>query len=783
MTFKRFGGLSRRIYLAFLLAAAIPTAIAGVIGVYYSLEILKHETLHNLSQEVGVRAQGIGRFFSQLSAELLYLSGSRPLRELREALVAGEPGRIANSRERLEQDFANFVALYPHVYQLRYLGPDGKEIVRVDRRGDKVYIVPRDKLQNKSDRYYFREAIRNRPGEIYVSPLDLNIEFGQIERPERPVIRVATPVSASGGLLIVNLHADILLEQVQQMADTRNGVAYLFDRSGHFLVRSADNVPGAFSMQPVERLDDVYSRPVIERILAQVSGTEFAGGQILTHAAVDFLPTGKKEGKWVIALSFPESRLFLSLFNFYALYAVLLVSLIATAIGGYALSRRLLGPLDDLSQESEAIASGDFSRRVDIAGQDEIADLGQRFNMMAEKLDVLYRSLNRQRDRLEEEVTERTRELEQERAFLSAVIQHTDDGILAVEATGQVTLANTVAAAMLGPHPIPGCELAGNWPQWPKIAAEAVNGPLRRDLELPGRVLALSVTPLRETGGFIVVARDVSEERRLQDDRRELDRQIFQMEKMSTLGELAMGLAHEIGNPLAGMKAVVQALLEEDNLGGDLRRKLNRILNEVDRLSAFLRTFHGFSVPQETHPVACQLKDVIEDVFFWTRKEANSHGINLAYEQCSKIIPTLWADPNQLKQLLLNLVLNSIHMIENGGEVVISMCVPRTNEDEISAEVPRVRFCVRDNGPGIPPDILPRIFDPFFTTRESGSGLGLAVVKKIALQHNADIQVESQPGQGTRFEFLWPIVFMDEEKRVAYLAQLASSPIECEHHG
>lgn len=783
MTFKRFGGLSRRIYLAFLLAAAIPTAIAGAIGVYYSLEILKSETLHNLGQEVGVRAQGIGRFFSQLSAELLYLSGSRPLRELREALATGETGRIVNSKERLEQDFANFVSLYPHVYQLRYLGPEGREIVRVDRRGDKVYVVPRDKLQDKSDRYYFREAIRNRPGEIYVSPLDLNIEFGQVEKPERPVIRVATPVAASGGLLIVNLHADILLEQVQQMADTRNGVAYLFDRSGHFLVRSADNVPGAFSMQPIERLADKYSKTVIERILARVNGTEFAGGQILTHAAVDFLPAGKKEGKWVIALSFPESRLFLSLFNFYALYAVLLVSLIATAIGGYALSRRLLGPLDDLSRESEAIASGDFSRRVDIAGKDEIADLGQRFNMMAEKLDVLYRSLNRQRDRLEEEVTERTRELEQERAFLSAVIQHTDDGILAVEATGQVTLANTVAAAMLGPHPIPGCELAGSWPQWPEIAAEAANGPLRRDLELPGRVLALSVTPLRETGGFIVVARDVSEERRLQDDRRELDRQIFQMEKLSTLGELAMGLAHEIGNPLAGMKAVVQAMLDEENLDQDLRRKLGRIENEVDRLSVFLRTFHGFSAPQETHPAACQLKDIIEDVFFWTRKEAHSRGVNLAYEQCSKVIPALWADPNQLKQLLLNLVLNAIHMMENGGEVVISMCVPRTSLEELSAEVPRVRFCVRDNGPGIAPEVLPRIFDPFFTTRENGSGLGLAVVKKIASQHGASIHVESKPGQGTRFEFVWPMVFMEEDQRAEYLAQLALSATGCEYHG
>lgn len=782
MKFNRFGGLSRRIYLAFLLAAAIPTAIAGIVGVYYSLEILKSETLRNLSQEVGVRAQGIGRFFNQLSAELLYLSGSHSLRELHDVLASGGIGQADASRMRVEQDFANFVTLYPYVYQLRYVGPEGREVVRVDRRGDKVHIVPRDRLQDKSDRYYFREAARNRPGEIYVSPLDLNIEFGKIERPERPVIRIATPVAASGGLLIVNLHADILLEQVQQMADTRNGVAYLFDRSGHFISRSAGNIPNAFSMQPVARLADEYGGRAVEQVLARSGGVEFAGGKILTHAVVNSMSAGKKGDEWVIALAFPESRLFLSLFNFYILYAVLLASLIVTAIGGYAISRRLLGPLDDLSRESEAIASGDFSRRVDVAGQDEIADLGQHFNVMAEKLDAFYHSLDRQRDRLEEEVAERTRELEQERAFLSAVIEHTDDGILAVEATGQVTLANPVAAAMLGSHAIPGCELAGSWPEWPNIAAEAANGPLRRDLYLPGLVLALSVTPLQEIGGFIVVARDVSDERRLQDDRRELDRQIFQMEKMSTLGELAMGIAHEIGNPLAGMKTVVQALLEEDGLNDDLRRKLNRILGEVDRLSVFLRTFHGFSAAQEAHPVACQLGDVIEDVFFWTRKEANSHGVKLAYEQCGGIIPLLWADPNQLKQLLLNLVINAVHMMENGGEVVISMCMPRTRPEAPSPEAPLVRFCVRDNGPGIPPDILPRIFDPFFTTRENGSGLGLAVVKKIASQHGAGINVESTLGLGTRFEFIWPTAFMEGEKRAEYLTRAASTATECKHH-
>src|SRR3990167_7241981 len=129
--------------------------------------------------------------------------------------------------------------------------------------------------------------------------------------------------------------------------------------------------------------------------------------------------------------------------------------------------------------------------------------------------------------------------------------------------------------------------------------------------------MALNIAPVTRDDicqGYILVVRDVSEERRLQDERRELDRQIFQTEKMTTMGELAMGLAHEIGNPLAGMKAVVQLLQNEKDLAGPVRDYLDGIHGEVDRLAGFLHTFHGFAAPQETHPVTCSLQDALEDV-------------------------------------------------------------------------------------------------------------------------------------------------------------------------
>ncbi|TXT31851.1 MAG: Nitrogen assimilation transcription regulation protein (ntrB) (synonyms:glnR glnL) [Rhodocyclaceae bacterium] len=750
--FSALGGLSRRIYAAFLLAAVIPTALAGAIGVYLSLQALKVETLRNLNQEVTVRSQGIGRFFDQLSSELLYLANARGLVDVIAAKQTKDPWLLQAATNRLERDYAALASLYPHIYQIRLITADGQEWVRVDRKPKGVYVVPRDELQPKGDRYYFRDAMDVNVGQIYVSPLDLNVEFGKIEKPERPVIRVATPVAAPNGskigVLIINLHADILLEQIQQMANARQGTAYLLDNQGHYVSRSAGGEAGAFSMEPVERLSQIFPASITQNLIETGISPSLGDGWIVAHAPIDYAPQAIAEnskGKWRIALAFPERELFLAVVNLYLLYAVLFVALVVTAIGGYALSRRLLQPLEELSKETDAISSGDFTRRVPVIGTDEIAALGNKFNTMANRLQESSQAINAHRDRLEEEVRERTRELEQERASLEAVIEHTADGILAIDRSGEIRLLNPAAIRLLGGSTSPlGLQLEQFWPQWPEIAADAKPGPLRCDVELQEQVISLAITPT--TAGSIVVARDVSREREIQDERRELDRQMFQMEKLTTLGELAMGLAHEIGNPLAGMKAVAQAMQYEEDIPPGLIEALKRMEAEVDRLSGFLRSFHGFAAPQAIQPEACNLATILDDVLFWTRKDAKSRDIVFELAGIDSMTP-LSADPHQLKQVFLNLLMNAVHAMPNGGTVTV--------DAEKEAKFARIQIC--DTGVGMSPDVLQRIFEPFYTTRREGTGLGLAIVRKIVEQHGGSIEASSTPGHGTCFTMTWPL--------------------------
>lgn len=711
----------------------------------------------------------MGHFFDQLTSELLYLASSSLLYDLANSAKTPEGKLPTTVRQRLERDYASFAKAYPYIYQVRYLDANGYEVVRVDRRNDRLVIVPEADLQDKSNRYYVHEGLSHEAGQVYVSPLDLNIEHGQAEKPERPVIRFATPIidkkGEKRGLLIVNLHAAYLLSQIQEMAGSRGGVAYLFDRSGFYLSRTAGATEAEmFSMQSVEALTKFLPRPLLTNIIGGKEGTVLLGDWILAYSPIEIGQTLADRGDssigWSVALAFPRQQLFQAVFNLYILYGVLTLSLMIAAASGFLLSRRLLRPLMSLSSETEEIAKGNFAHRVEIRGDDEIADLGKRFNTMAADLDQSYKALENRKSELEEEVQARTVDLDRERSQLATVISNTADGIISADSVGDIQLANYAARRYLIDNvgTLVGRSIREFWDDWDTYVEESASGETAGnfDLTMHGRTLSLGIAPVLSGGmrnGFILVVRDVTEERRLQDDRRILDRQMFQMEKMATLGEVAMGLAHEIGNPLAGIKAVVQLLLD-DKLNDDQREYLLRVQGEINRLADFLRTFHGFAAPQEMNRVPCRLEKILEDVILWTRKEARSRRVNIEYAPCCDRVPALWADPAQLKQVLLNLVINAIHAMPEGGAIQVGMCAGNTRSDDGS---PRMRFCVSDTGNGISPEVQQKIFDPFFTTRPDGSGIGLAVVKKIVTQHGADIKVESSVGHGTCFALEWPI--------------------------
>ncbi len=251
----------------------------------------------------------------------------------------------------------------------------------------------------------------------------------------------------------------------------------------------------------------------------------------------------------------------------------------------------------------------------------------------------------------------------------------------------------------------------------------------------------------RATSVFIL--RDVSEAKKLEQDREHLRRQ-------QALVEMSALLAHEIRNPLGSLE-LFAGLLAEANLEGESRRWIEHVQAGLRTLSATVNNvlhLHNTPRPELAPTDAGQLLDWAYDFLLPLARQARVemqviNGINGV---------TIHADRHRLEQVLLNLALNAFRFMPGGGWLSIrgADCAARDDMKGDGIEIGGVEISVRDTGPGIAPDDLPRVFDAGFSTRPGSSGLGLAVCRRIVEQHGGSISVKSRPGHGATFRFRLP---------------------------
>jgi two-component system, NtrC family, sensor histidine kinase HydH len=221
-------------------------------------------------------------------------------------------------------------------------------------------------------------------------------------------------------------------------------------------------------------------------------------------------------------------------------------------------------------------------------------------------------------------------------------------------------------------------------------------------------------------------------------------KQLLQADKLSALGRLAAGMAHEIKNPLAAIKGMTQAIDKNANDQEFLDDFKRVVPKEIDRLDGLVDGMIQLGRPPRLVFAPVKINALIEDNLKLFEHRCQNHQI--AIVKALGQIPEINADPQQLTQVITNLVLNAIQAMPNGGKLSIST---RAATDAVILEI-------ADTGRGIPEDKLKDIFEPFFTTREEGLGLGLAITYQIIKGHNGEISVESKVGEGTRFRIALP---------------------------
>jgi len=294
----------------------------------------------------------------------------------------------------------------------------------------------------------------------------------------------------------------------------------------------------------------------------------------------------------------------------------------------------------------------------------------------------------------------------------------------------------------------------------------AVTDYLLRLRRLDGDLLWVEVTahagPSRRKGLSQVEAliRNVSERRRLDDQSRDLYQQLLQAEKMAALGQTISGVAHELNNPLATILSWAERLAER-NLDETARRGIDVILGESERAARIVRNLLTFARKRQSTRSMIDLNQVVRETLTLRAYEQRLTNIDVVTALASGL-PPVFADPHQIQQVLLNLVINAEQamLTANGrGSLVL-----RTWHD---GEHNAVVLQVSDDGPGVPPDVKNKIFDPFFTTKEvgKGTGLGLTVAYAIVQEHGGSIRVDSPPAGGASFTVEFPVSSVEHAAR------------------
>jgi PAS domain S-box-containing protein len=258
------------------------------------------------------------------------------------------------------------------------------------------------------------------------------------------------------------------------------------------------------------------------------------------------------------------------------------------------------------------------------------------------------------------------------------------------------------------------------------------------------RVINLSISPAGDDrqgdGARVVTFDDVTE-------RLQLEEQVSRQERLASLGMLAAGVAHEINTPLTGISSFTQMLLEETPAGDPRRGLLAKIEDQSRRVSSIANSLLNLARPERTTFEDLSLNEAVAEALHWFAPEVKPRQIRVE-SRLDASLPTLRGHKGKLQQVLLNLLRNAADAVGQGGRIEVSTALRDG----------RVLLEVLDDGVGIREEDLPRVFDPFFTTkgRGKGTGLGLAISYGIVREHDGDMQVESSPGEWTRFRVELP---------------------------
>ncbi len=429
-----------------------------------------------------------------------------------------------------------------------------------------------------------------------------------------------------------------------------------------------------------------------------------------------------------------------------ALSIIWLLSVLSAIWLAFVAARRLVAPINDLVEGTKAVAAGDYEKQLALSGNDELGFLLRSFNTMTRKI-ARSRAIAEQSQRMEA----------LQKNYLESVMEHITSGVLTIDETGFIKSGNPAACSIFDVDPYFFSELyiSDVLRQYPVLVPffDAVTAHLDDDDEWQEEITMFvqGGKKILRVRGTILLSQT--------DDRREqvvvVDdlTQLIQAQKESAWSEMARRLAHEIKNPLTPIQLSAERLQRKlsGEVGADKQSLLDRythtIVQQVEAMKSMVNAFTEYARSPTQQPQLIDFNAMLEEIAVLYHEDNAGVSIHL---QLDKSLPAIEADDVRLRQLVHNLIKNSLETLNGEGWIrLITRQLDRDGRDW-------AEFIVEDSGQGISPEIAHSLFDPYVTTKTTGSGLGLAIVQKIVDEHGGSVRVARAADGGARFTVLLP---------------------------
>ncbi|MFS0513802.1 ATP-binding protein [Nostoc sp. UIC 10607] len=842
-----------RILIKNFLTVFLPLSalVGGIIGTIYYQQLQTEKVVLKTNElgKVDLQTKVISGDFHSVVSDLIVISRQNELQGILEG--------VEGQQQALSQEFLLF-SQYKKLYdQIRFLDQSGKEVVRVNFNQGEPGIVPEEKLQVQAKRYWFNDTLRLNPGQVFVSPLDLNIERGQVEKPLKPMIRFGTPIFDSRGqkrgVVVLNYFGAKLLENFNQALANATSQGMLLNADGYWLKGTKSEDEWGFMFPGRKNRTFGKAFPQAWQQISQKESGQFQTAEgMFTFTTVYPLVEGQKSSTGTGQAFAPSQNQIDTKSYYWKIVSWVSPETLTNKSNRFFRQLLLLytGLVGLIGIGSWLLAKASVNRQM---AQLELRKSETQLRKLVEREKILKTRLSSQiRNSLDlntilSTVVGEVRELLQiDRCqFLWC---HQEDESTSFELSQQACASDLPEP--LGCSPIQNVEalseavLQGNLLCFDDIATDSWLDFKNRNLLVTLGFKSLLIVSVQTQSGRlgVIVCEHSRALRPWSDDEVELIRgvadqlaiaidqaqlynqsraataaattqaqqlnqvlhnlkqtqaQLIQTEKMSSLGQLVAGVAHEINNPvnfiygnlthvneytlgllelvelyqktnvnpISEVQAHIEAI-DLDFMTEDLPKILTSMKMGANRIREIVLSLRNFSRLDEADMKPVNIHEGIDSTLLILQNRFKQTSGNAGIEIIKKYgdIPLVECYAGQLNQVFMNLISNAIDALDSYNikrtlediEANPSQIVIRTelrNSDRITVQI-------ADNGPGMTEVVKQRLFDPFFTTKAAGkgTGLGLAISAQIvAEKHNGAIWCISEPGQGAEFWVEIPI--------------------------